>query len=136
MSNVIKLDLEQIQKLALFESITRTSLKDFLEDENELTFIVNMKNLGKAIGKGANNIRILENKFQKRVLLLGYDSDYKIFAKNIFKPIIIKNIKLENDSLIITIFGSQMAFPSKKVKKAKILLTKYFDNIKRIMVKV
>ena len=136
MSNVIKLDSDQIQKLAIFESITRTSLKDFLEDETELTFIVNSKDLGKAIGKGASNVKTLENKFKKRVLMLGFEPDYQEFARNIFKPITIKNMSLQNDLLNITIFGSQMAFPSKKVKKAKILLTKYFDNIKDIMVKV
>ena len=136
MSNVIKLDSDQIQKLAIFESITRANLKDFLEDETELTFIVNSKDLGKAIGKGANNVRVLENTFKKRVLIIGFEPDFKDFARNLFKPIAIKNMLLQNDSLIINIFGSQMAFPSKKVKKAKILLTKYFSNIKDIIVKV
>jgi len=136
MSNVIKLDSDQIQKLAIFESITRTSLKDFLEDETEMTFIINSKDLGKAIGKGASNVRMLENKFKKKVLMIGYEPDYKEFARNLFKPITIKDISLQNDLLNITIFGSQMAFPSKKVKKAKILLTKYFNNIKDVMVKV
>lgn len=136
MSSVIKLDSDQIQKLAIFESITKTNLKDFLEDDNELTFVINSKDLGRAIGKGASNVKALESKFKKRVLMIGFEPNYEEFARNLFKPITIKEISLNNDMLNITIFGSQMAFPSKKVKKAKILLTKYFSNIRDIMVKV
>jgi NusA-like KH domain protein len=136
MQSVIKLDSEQIQKLAIFESITRTSLKDFLEDENEIMFIVNSKDLGKAIGKGASNIKSLERKFKKKILVMGFEQNYNDFARNIFKPIPIKEITLHNGLLNITIFSSQMAFPSKKVKKAKLLLTKYFNEIKDVMVKV
>lgn len=136
MQSVIKLDSEQIQKLAIFESITKTSLKDFFEDETEIMFIVNSKDLGKAIGKGASNIKSLERKFKKKILIMGFEQDYNDFARNIFKPIPIKEITLQNGLLNIIIFGSQMAFPSKKVKKAKMLLTKYFNEIKDVIVKV
>jgi NusA-like KH domain protein len=136
MQSVIKLDSEQIQKLAIFESITKTSLKDFFEDELEIMFIVNSKDLGKAIGKGASNIKLLERKFKKKILMMGFEQNYNDFARNIFKPIPIKEITLHNGLLSIIIFGSQMAFPSKKVKKAKMLLTKYFNEIKDVIVKV
>ncbi len=136
MQSVIKLDSEQIQKLAIFESITKTSLKDFFEDELEIMFIVNSKDLGKAIGKGASNIKLLERKFKKKILMMGFEQNYNDFARNIFKPIPIKEITLQNGLLSIIIFGSQMAFPSKKVKKAKMLLTKYFNEIKDVIVKV
>lgn len=137
MSNVmIKLDSSTIQKLAIFESITKSSLKDCLEDESEIMFIVNSKDLGKAIGKQAINIKALEKKFKKKVLLVGFEQDPELFAKNLLKPILIKNIQMLNDDMNITLLSSQRAFPSKKVKKAKTLLTKYFSGIKNVNVKV
>ena len=137
MPNVtIKLDNDTIQKLAIFESITRTSLRDCIEEEEEILFVINNKDLGKAIGKGASNIKLLQRKFNKKILLIGFDSDPKLFARNLFKPIPIKNINLTNNILNIMIVGNQRAFPSKKVKKAKMLLKKYFNNIDDVKVKV
>lgn len=137
MSNVmIKLDSSTIQKLAIFESITRSSLKDCIEDESEIMFIVSPKDLGKAIGKQAINIKALEKKFNKKVLLVGFEQDPELFAKNLLKPILIKNIQIINEDMNITLLSSQRAFPSKKVKKAKMLLTKYFNGIKNVNVKV
>lgn len=137
MTNVmIKLDSDTIQKLAIFESITRTNLKDCIEDEDEIYFIVNSKDLGKAIGKSAINIKALEKKFRKKIILIGFEQDPKDFAINLLKPMNVKSMSIENEALIITIFASSKNFPSKKVKKAKMLLTKYFNNIKNVIIKV
>ena len=137
MSNVtIKLDNSTIQKLAIFESITKSSLKDCIDEDEEITFLINSNDLGKAIGKNAINIKTLQRKFNKKITLIGFDINPLQFARNLFKPIPIKNITLEDNVLNIMINGSQRAFPSKKVKKAKMLLTKYFDNIKDVVVKV
>ena len=137
MSNaMIKFDSDMIQKLAIFESVTKTSLKDCLEDEEEINFIVNSKDLGKAIGKAASNVKLLERKFKKKIILIGFEPDIKDFARNLLKPINIKDVAVDNDLLIITLFASQRNFPSKKVKKAKLLLTKYFNNIKNVIIKV
>ncbi len=122
MQSVIKLDSEQIQKLAIFESITKTSLKDFFEDEEEIMFIVNSKDLGKAIGKGASNIKLLEKKFKKKILMIGFEQDYKNFARNIFKPIPIKEITLQNGLLNMYLGPLMLYFYAKIQKPAQQLL--------------
>ena len=134
---MFKLDTDSIQKMAFFESITKTSLRDCIEGDNDLIFIVNSENLGKAIGKKGSNIKLLERRFNKKIILIGFDNDPSKFMENLLKPIQLKTINLdEDDNLNVVIKSSSRAFPSKKVKKAKTLLKKYFPSIKEVNVKV
>ncbi|MBN1923963.1 MAG: NusA-like transcription termination signal-binding factor [Nanoarchaeota archaeon] len=132
----IKLDTSTIQKIALFESITRANLKDCFESDDDLVFIVSPGDFGKAIGKGGANIRALEKKFNKKIILIEFNPDPEKFATNLFKPIPVKSAELEGNTMNLVIKSSLRAFPSKKVKKTKMLLKKYFPAIEEVIVKV
>lgn len=133
----IKLDTSTIQKIALFESITKAKLKDFIDYEGEIIFIVGRGDFGRAIGRKGVNARKLQKKFKKKVNFLEFNKDPKRFAANILKPIRVKRAELKEDSrLNIQINTSQRAFPSKKVKKTKFLVKKYFPTIEEITIRV
>lgn len=137
MSNTtFKLGMEDIQRMQIFESITKTSLRDCIKtSEDELLFVVNSELMGKAVGKNGKNVKLLNKKFKKKIVLLGFNKDYKEFAKNLLMPVKIKSIKEENGILRIVIQTQLRAFSSKKIKKAKMLLKKYFLNIKDVSIK-
>lgn len=137
----IKLDHKSIQKIAYFEKITRAKVKDCIEKEDEMIFIISSDDFGKAIGKGGRNVKLLGKKFKKRITLIEFDQDPKEFAKNLLKPVRVKSMNFEEDEdgnkmLNIVINTSQRAFPSKKVKNTKKLLTKYFPNLEKVYVRV
>ena len=131
-----KLDTRTIQKIALFESITRANLKDCIDNTNEVIFILSPGELRKAIGKRGVNVRLLEKKINKKIVFLEFSHDPKRFASNMLKPILVKSISLEDNIMNIVIRSSQRAFPSKKVKKTKMLLKKYFPSIEEVNVRV
>ena len=50
-------DVKAIQIRALFEAITRTTLKDCFENQDKMLFIVMPGQIRKAIGKDRQNIK-------------------------------------------------------------------------------
>ncbi|PJA22542.1 NusA-like transcription termination signal-binding factor, partial [archaeon CG_4_10_14_0_2_um_filter_Archaea_38_6] len=76
MTNVrIKLDTQTIQNLALFEKVTKASVKDCIEKDDEIIFIIDKKDFGKAIGRNGSNVKKMEQKLRKKVTLLKFDSN-------------------------------------------------------------
>jgi len=137
----ILLDNSAIQKIAFFESVTRVNLKDCIDEDEDITFVLKAGDFRKAFGNKGANLRVLEKKFNKRIIFLEFDHDPKKFAQNLLKPIQVKSVELvpkdDNSTIMhIMINTSQRAFPSKKVKKTKTLLMKYFPNIVDVIVKV
>lgn len=138
MKIMFKLDTETIQQIALFESITGAKVSDCLLNGDRIIFIVAEGNIGKAIGKGGVNIKKFEKRFNKKIEIIEFNKDPIKFAKNILRPIKIKSSELVNQgtSLNINIMSIQRVFPSKKVKKAKTLLMKYFPDIKVVNITI
>lgn len=98
----IKYNIDLMKFMQLFESLTRAKLKDCIENE-QLIFIVEENEIGKAIGKGGSNVRRLEGLLKKKIKIVEFSSDIKQFIRNFVMPLQVANINEENN--IITIFG-------------------------------
>jgi NusA-like KH domain protein len=71
--------MEEILFMNALEKISRVSPKDCIVENNTITYFVNGKELGKAIGKQAKNIKELEKKLKKKIEIIGkYDEIEKI----------------------------------------------------------
>jgi len=58
---MIKYDLQLIGYINIFENITKTNVKDcFMNNKDQLVFVVNENQAGKAIGKNGLNAKRLE----------------------------------------------------------------------------
>lgn len=92
----IKLSNEKLRYLALFEEITGVTPKDCVEGDvsNRLTFIIDGKDMGKAIGQNGRNIQKVRNEFEKRVEVVEYSDDPKDFLENIFSPVDVYGVDL------------------------------------------
>lgn len=93
----IKLSNEKLRNIALFEELTGITPRDFVESENSnrVTFVINEGGMGKAIGENGRNIKKVRKKLNKTVNVVEYSKDPVKFLKNIFSPVEVQNIKIE-----------------------------------------
>jgi transcription antitermination factor NusA-like protein len=74
--------MEEILYMNALEKISRVSPKDCITENNVITYFVNGKEMGKAIGKEAKNIKELEGKLKKKIEIIGnYKEPEEIIEK-------------------------------------------------------
>jgi len=91
----IKYSADIIQYISIFESLTAAKVKDCIVNE-QILFIVNENDMGKAIGKHGSNIKRIENMMKKRIRLVEFNDDIVQFVQNLIYPVSAKEIKEEN----------------------------------------
>ena len=64
----IKLDADTLRVFAMFEGLTRASLKDVIDEEERIVFVVDEGQVGRAIGKGAINLKRLRENMGRSAL--------------------------------------------------------------------
>jgi transcription termination/antitermination protein NusA len=92
----IKLDAETLRTFAMFESMTGAELKDVIDEEDRIIFVVVEGQVGRAIGKGAINLKRLRESMQKEVVLLGYAAEREQFLKNVFHRHKVESVEWED----------------------------------------
>ena len=91
----IKYSADIIQYISIFESLTNAKAKDCIVNE-QILFIVNENDMGKAIGKQGSNVKRIENLVKKKIRLVEFNDDIVQFVQNLIYPITAKEIKEEN----------------------------------------
>ena len=87
---------------SLMERITKAKVKDcFTDEEGSVFFVVAPGELGKAIGKGASNIKYLQHELQRKIRIIEYSDDLAEFIKNIVYPLRVQSISEEQDAIVI-----------------------------------
>jgi N utilization substance protein A len=97
--NKIVYDTGTMQLMAHFEQFTRARLKDCVVREEQVIFVVEPGDAGKAIGSRGANIRRLETALKKRVKIVEFSPELVSFIKNLVYPIDVKQVK-ENNGII------------------------------------
>ena len=126
----IQYDLRLIGFINIFEKVSRAKVKDCFEDEEVLVFVVQQGEARKAIGKGGETVKKLSDKFRKKLRIIEFNNDPKLFVKSLLcplKPI----VELKEDYLVIKskdnkekgqIFGREKS----RLKKLQDIVKKYF----------
>ena len=96
MPQSIKLTTDEMRLMSLFQSITKVTARDCLDDQryDRIIFVVNEGNMGLAIGRNGSNIKSLHNVLKRNVELVEYFSDPSKFLKRVFNSKFINEIKL------------------------------------------
>lgn len=127
----MKLANDDLNHMKAFEEMTSATVKDCLVTDEDITFVVKKGDMGLAIGKNGKCVKKAKKKFGKKVSLVEHSDDAKEFAKNIFNPAPIENIKKKDKTLEITINRRQknriMGRKGKRIKRAKKLLKRHHD---------
>ncbi|MFT4303912.1 MAG: NusA-like transcription termination signal-binding factor [Candidatus Woesearchaeota archaeon] len=86
MTSKIIFNNDIIKFMSIFHNVTNTNLKDCIDFDNKIVFIVDENNAGKAIGKKGINVKKLEQKFKKKIMIVEYSKDIKQFIVNVIYP--------------------------------------------------
>jgi len=130
-----KLSNEDFQLLGILDSRTGARAIDVLNAES-LVFLLEKGELGKAIGKGGANLERLRHVFGKNVEFVEYSSELSEFVKNLFKPAEVLGVDKRGNELAVKVDAAKKGLAigrgGEKIKRAKLLLNKYFgiENLK------
>ena len=101
MTRVI-LNQEMMGLSSLMERITKAKVKDcFTDEEGSIFFVVAPGEIGKAIGKGASNIKRLQQELQRKIRIIEYNDNVVEFVKNIIYPLHVQSITEEQGVIVI-----------------------------------
>ncbi len=100
--NKIVYDMDTIKFISAFQGLTGTTVRDCIVSENSLLFIVQEGEIGKAIGKNAENVRRLANGFKRKIKIVEFSADLLKFIKNIVQPLKIAEIEEREGTVFIT----------------------------------
>jgi len=127
----MKYNEETLGFITLFEKVTQAKVKDFYCGDLRIIFIVNKGYIGKAIGKGGENIRKLTNMFNKKIKVVEYNEDVKKFIENLIAPIKGK-VYIEEDKVVIEGRGARfkkevLGRGRENLKEYQKITSKYFN---------
>ncbi|MFT4312558.1 MAG: NusA-like transcription termination signal-binding factor [Candidatus Woesearchaeota archaeon] len=133
----IKFDQQTMQRIAMFEKMTRAHVKDCFEDMfSVLTFVVQDGDIYKALGRKAVNVQKLKNTFNKQLRIVEYKPDVKDFLVNLAKPNSLIDVKeQQNDSGVIYTMvcndlktrGYLIGRNAQTLRNNEMIAKKYFD---------
>jgi len=138
MTQSIKLTMDQMRKISLFQKITKVTPRDCLDDEKQdrLIFVVNEGKMGLAIGKNGSNIKSLQNLLKRNIELVEYYNDPIKFLKNLLNAKLINEVKISkradgSPQAIVLVNpnnkGLVVGRAGRNAEKARLLAKRYFD---------
>lgn len=96
----IVLTEETIMYIRLFEKLTKTHVKDCMETEDKLVFVVKQGEGNTAVGKKGENVIKLKEKTGKNIQVVEYSDDPAQFVKNVFHVYLPKSVEIEERGTI------------------------------------
>lgn len=128
---MIKLTMVEMDYISLFEKKTGSVVKDCIIDNQDITFIVKEGSMGLAIGKNGAVIKRIKSEFGKEIHVYEYSKDPVKFLTNLFYPIKIEKIEIDNKCAKVYIDVSQkkraIGKGGKKIKNVKNIISRHND---------
>ena len=103
----MKLDMELIGYINLFEKITRCHVKDTFPYSDKLLFVVGNGEASKAVGKKGVNIKKISDMINKKLKIVEFSVDPATFVKSFISPIKAQSIEVVENVIEITVRGRQ-----------------------------
>ena len=127
-----KLDQDVLGLSSALEKLAHVRVKDSFRENDMIFFIVSPGQLGKALGKGAQNIKKLETQFGKRVRVIEFRDCVEDFIKNVIYPVKVEKIIVEEGLVILNdssnkVKGQLIGRDSKNLEVIKRAVKRFFD---------
>jgi len=127
----IKFDTSTMRYITLFEGLTKASVKDCLELEEKIVFIVTKGQLGLAIGKNSVNLKKLKFVLKKNIDIIEYSDDIVGFIKNIFHNYRIIDVVIENNNATVIVEpkdkGKAIGKNGRNLRTAREIAHRHYD---------
>ena len=138
MTQSIKLTTDEMRLMSLFQSVTKVTARDCLDDQryDRIIFVVNEGKMGLAIGKNGSNIKSLHNILKRNVELVEFFDDPSKFLKYVFNSKFVNEVKLTekadgSSQAIVLVDASKKGLvvgrEGKNAERARLLAKRYFD---------
>jgi N utilization substance protein A len=92
---------DTLRYINLFEAVTKTRVKDCMETEEKLVFVVEPGQANRAVGKGGENVIRLKNQTGKNIQVLEYSDEPEKFIRNVFYNYNVQNVVIENRGNVV-----------------------------------
>jgi len=128
----MKLTLESINNINLFESLTGAKVKDCISEDGILVFLVEEGNVKRALGKDNSNIFRVGKILKKEIRIIAFSNDVCKFVGNLIYPNKADEIKLEDKVVTITVEdvgvkGRIFGRSRENLKRISSIVKNYFD---------
>ncbi|MBI2673049.1 NusA-like transcription termination signal-binding factor [Candidatus Woesearchaeota archaeon] len=135
---MISYNTEIIGYINVFETLTRTTVKDCFIDNSELVFMVSEGEAGRAIGKHGANIQRLSQMLNKKIKVIEFNKDVLKFINNLIYPANGNVYKSEEKTVSIQAKDTRdrailIGRDRKNLKNLQNIVSKYFDVIIKIV---
>jgi len=135
----IKYDIQALQRMTHFEKVTHSRLKDLVETETKMFFVIENGQLRKALGPQMKNVKRLEELFKKKIKIIEFDSLVTKFVVNVLAPLKVVDIKEDNGIITITgpdqkTKGLMIGARAANLRMYESIVQKYFPEIKELKV--
>ena len=90
----IKLSMEEMRLIALFENITGATANDCIIDSDRVIFIAKAGEMGLAIGKGGKNINALRKMTGKPIEVVEFADTVEGLVKSCLAPAKVKEVRI------------------------------------------
>ncbi len=82
----MKLTQESINNINLFETLTGAKVKDCLQEDGKLVFLVEEGNVKRALGKEGSNVKRISKILKKDIKIVAFSTDVCRFVGNLIYP--------------------------------------------------
>ena len=124
----IKYSYDIMKYMSTFESLTGAKLKDCIADDN-IIFIVQENDMGRAIGKNGSNIKRVESLLKKKIKLIEFSNDVARFVGNLINPLRVKEIREEDG--VVNIYAEDTKTKGMLIGREKQRINSINDIVKR-----
>src|SRR3989344_1459285 len=102
----MKLTLDSINNINVFENLTRAKVKDCISEDGKLIFLVEEGNVKRALGNNNSNINRLSKILKKEIKIIAFSNDVCKFVSNLIYPNRADEIKLDDKIVTITVIDA------------------------------
>ncbi|MCX6652489.1 MAG: NusA-like transcription termination signal-binding factor [Methanomassiliicoccales archaeon] len=97
----VTLTEDTLRYISLFENITKTHVRDCMETEEKLVFVVDPGQANRAVGKAGEHVIRMKNTTGKNIQVVEYSDDPENFIRNVFYNYSVQSVVLENRGNIV-----------------------------------
>jgi transcription termination/antitermination protein NusA len=133
----VKLDRENFGLSALFEKVTKCRVKDCFREEDLIYVIVAPGEMGKALGKGGETVKKVQQQLGKRIKVIEFRESPEDFLRNVIFPVKVEEIAKVDGAVVIRdsnrkTKGLLMGRNGKNLQVIKRAVSRFFDMDVRI----
>ncbi|MCE4620662.1 MAG: NusA-like transcription termination signal-binding factor [Desulfurococcales archaeon] len=127
---------EELRYLSILEELTGAlGIRCIMDEENnKLIFLVKDTDVGKAIGKGGKNVKLLRALLKKNIEIVAYADDIEGMVRNLFPSVKILGVDIvkrgDSKTVVVKVAeedkGRAIGREGRNIKRARLVLQKLF----------